>query len=72
MVASLWIGSALSSSSILTSEASLEPAPSTPLTLPTLTPAMRTGEPGLMLTAFWKTAFSRKPCVNGTCLLKPK
>ena len=59
IVASLWMGSALLESSILTSEASPPPALSTPMTLPTLTPAIRTGEPDLMFTAFWKTALSR-------------
>ena len=35
-------------------------------------PAMRTGDLGWMLTAVANTAFRRKPCLNGMCLVKPK
>ena len=71
-VASLWMGSALLSSSMVTTAASLDPARSTFLTLPTLTPAMRTGDPGRRLLDDSNTAWSRYPCVNGMCLVKPK
>jgi hypothetical protein len=43
-----------------------------PFTLPTLTPAIRTGEFGRIEFADSKTALTRNPCVNGTCLAKPK
>ncbi len=48
------------------------PSRFTEVTVPTLTPAMRTGDLGLMLTAVPNTAFKRKPCLNGMCLVKPK
>ena len=65
-------GSAESLSSI-TSSAALEPSTgSTALTLPTSTPAIRTGELGRIEFADSNCALSRKPCVNGTSFVKPK
>ena len=62
-----------SSISIVTTAASVLPGlPSILATLPTLTPAMRTGEFGRIELADWKTALTRKPCVNGMCLVKPE
>ena len=56
--ASRWIGSASSFSSIVTTAAEEFFLPSTPVTLPTVTPATRTGDLAAMLLAFAKTAFS--------------
>ena len=72
IVASLWIGRPLSLISIVTTAASLPGLPSILVTLPTLTPAMRTGEFLRIEFDDWKTALTRKPCVNGMCLVKPK
>ncbi len=41
-------------------------------TEPTVTPAIRTGDFGWMLTAVANTAFSRKPCLKGMYFVKPK
>ena len=57
---------------IVTTAASVPSWRSIFLTLPTLTPAMRTGELVRIELADGKTAFTRKPCVSGTCLVKPK
>ena len=46
--------------------------PSTLTTLPTFTPAMRTGEFLRIEFDDSNTALTRKPCVNGMCLAKPK
>ena len=70
-VASLWIGRPLSAISIVTTAAVPSPA-STLLTLPTSTPAIRTGEPGRSELTDSNTAFSWKPRVNGTSLAKPR
>ena len=64
--ASLWTGRPLSSTVKVTSEKLLGQLPVSPLsqtlftlsTLPTLTPAIRTGESLRMLAAFLKTAWS--------------
>ena len=69
-VASVWIGRPLGSISMFTRPAL--PSRWIEVTVPTLTPAMRTGDLGWMLTAVVNTAFRRKPCLNGMCLVKPK
>ena len=58
-VASLWIGSALSCSSRTTIDMSVPGARSIVLTLPTFTPAIRTGEFGRIELADSTTALSR-------------
>jgi hypothetical protein len=45
---------------------------STLLTLPTSTPAIRTGDFGFRLLAVWKTASSSYGLANGFDLVKPK
>ncbi len=71
-VASSCSGSAESLSSIVIS-AALEPStPVTDLTLPTSTPAIRTGELGRIEFADSNWALIWKPCVNGMSLVKPK
>ena len=71
-VASSCSGSAESLSSIVSS-AALEPStPVTDLTLPTSTPAIRTGELGRIEFADSNWALTWKPCVNGMSLVKPK
>ena len=72
-VASLWMGRPLSSICIFTS------APGspgrrcwTPTTLPTFTPAIRTGEAGRRLLAVGKTALIVKWCWNGIAFVNPK
>ena len=44
----------------------------TDLTLPTLTPAIRTGELTRMELADSNTALTRNPCVNGMSFVKPR
>ena len=44
----------------------------TSLTLPTSTPAIRTGEPGRIDLADWKTALTSNGRVNGMSLVKPR
>ena len=69
-VASRWIGRPPFVISIVTTP--VLPTRSIELTVPTSTPATRTGDLGLMFTAVEKTPFRRKPCLNGMCLVKPK
>ena len=73
-VASVWMGRPLSWISMLTTAPWLTPLPngSTSVTLPTLTPAMRTGEFLLMLLADLKAALIVKWCSNGIALVNPK
>ena len=70
MVASEWIGRPRFSISMLTRP--VLPSRLRPVTLPTSTPAIRTGALVLMLRAVANTAFRRYPCLNGMCLVKPK
>ena len=71
-VAFLCSGSAESLSSI-TSSAELEPSTgSIRLTLPTSTPAIRTGEFGRIEFAEVNCALTMYPCVNGMSFVKPK
>ena len=70
-VASSWIGSAESLISSVTSAWSVPSLGSTFLTLPTLTPAIRTGEFGRSELADSNVALTRKPCVNGMSFVKP-
>ena len=72
MVASLWIGRPSFLISIVTTEKFVPGLRSTLLTLPTLTPAIRTGELVRIDTADSKTPFTRKPLVNGMSLVKPR
>ena len=69
-VASVWIGRPLFSISIVTRP--VWPSRLIEATLPTSTPAMRTGDFEWMFTAELNWALSRKPCLNGMCLVKPK
>ena len=71
-VASVCSGSPDFSISIVTTALSEPSWPSTVLTLPTSTPAIRTGEPGRRLLADSNTALTRWPCVNGMSLVKPR
>jgi len=73
-VASMWIGRPLSSISIETTAPWLTPLPIglTSVTLPTLTPAIRTKESGLMLLADLNAASSVKWCWNGIAFVSPK
>ncbi len=67
------IGSASSFSSIVTRAAgSPSPSASILVTLPTSTPAMRTGAPGLRFCASRTTALSSYGFANGFDLVKPK
>ena len=71
--ASLWTGSADSFTSIVTSETvASSSAASIFVTLPTSTPAMRTGELSCRLLVVSNIAFSSKGWVNGFCFAKPK
>ncbi len=71
--ASSWIGRPFSSSSIVTRAPPVAPSTaSTFLTLPTSTPAIRTGEFGFRLLAVRKTASSSYGFANGLALVKPK
>ena len=70
--ASSWIGSAESSTSIVTRAAPLSGIVSTSVTLPTFTPAMRTCERGFRLFADSKTAVSSYGSANGFQREKPK
>ena len=64
--ASLWIGSPDLLISIVTVAAPRPPGrPVTRSTLPTSTPAIRTGDFGCRLFAFWKTALSLYGWANG-------
>jgi hypothetical protein len=72
-VASLWIGSASSRSSIVTRAAeSPSSAASTLVTLPTSTPAIRTGARTWRFWALRTTASSSKGFANGFAFVKPK
>ena len=71
-VASRRSGSPFSSIASVTTALSLPSSPSTRLTLPTSTPAIRTGESGRRPFADWKTAFTSYPRVNGMSLVKPR
>ena len=64
-VASACSGSPLSSRLIVTSATSVPRNSEMPWTVPTLTPATRTGEFFVMFTAEAKTAFSWKPWWKG-------
>jgi hypothetical protein len=71
--ASPWIGSALSSISIVTLAASLPASTaSTFVTFPTSTPATRTGERVFRLFASWKYAVSSYGLENGFAWVKAK
>ncbi len=71
-LASTCSGSAASSSSSTTFALSLPSTPSTALTLPTSTPAIRTGELGRIELADSNCALTRNPCVNGMSFVNPK
>jgi hypothetical protein len=58
--------------SIVTIAAAVPGWRSIALTFPTFTPAIRTGEFLRIEFEESKTALTRKPWVNGTCLAKPK
>ena len=62
----------MSLSSIVSSAALVPSTPSTDLTLPTSTPAIRTGELGRIEFADSNCALSMYPCVNGMSFVKPK
>ena len=70
-VASSWIGSAESLSSSVTSAWFVPSLGATVLTLPTATPAMRTGEFTRSELADSNVALTRNPWVNGMSFVKP-
>ena len=71
--ASSWIGRPRSSISMVTRAAPLpDSTASIFLTLPTSTPAMRTGDLGLRLFTFVKTAWNSYGFANGLALVNPK
>jgi hypothetical protein len=71
-VASSWIGSADFLSSSVTTASSVPSLASTFLTLPTATPAIRTGEFSRSELADSNVALTRKPCVKGMSFVKPR
>ena len=73
MVASSWMGRPVSLISIFTTAAPLSPlTASTSVTLPTSTPAIRTGELGLRLLTVSKAAVSSYGLANGLAFVNPK
>ena len=71
-VASSWIGSACLLICSVTTDVSLPSPASTLATLPTLTPAIRTGEPARIEFADSNVALTWKGVVNGMSLVKPE
>ncbi len=71
-VASSWIGSPASLTSMTTSVWSVPSRGLIDLILPTLTPAIRTGELTRSPLDDSKTALTRKPLVNGMSFVKPR
>ena len=70
-MASLWSGSPDLLTSIVTRAAPLPPGrPCTESTLPTFTPAIRTGDFGWRLFTFWNTAENVYGCENGFVRVK--
>ncbi len=70
--ASLWIGSPVFFISIVMTALLVPGWPSTFLTTPTLTPAIRTGEFSRIEFADGKTALNSKPRWNGRSFVNPK
>src|SRR6185437_13451595 len=71
--ASVWSGSPSFFTDIVTRAAPRPPGrPLTESTVPTFTPAMRTGDFGCRLFTFWKTAENLYGCENGLNRVKPQ